>query len=60
MVIQKLRWATLAKRTQDLVDATNVISVSGEFLDWDYIEHWCRELGIVAALKQAREAARMA
>jgi len=59
VVIQKLRWATLAKRAQDLVDATNVISVSGEFLDWPYIERWCGELGILAALEEARAAARM-
>jgi hypothetical protein len=59
VVIQKLRWATLARRTQDLVDATNVISVSGGFLDWGYIEHWCGELGIGAALEEARKAARM-
>jgi hypothetical protein len=59
VVIQKLRWATLAKRSQDMVDATNVIKVSGEFLDWPYIERWCGELGIRAALEEAREAALM-
>ncbi len=57
VVIQKLRWATLGKRAQDLIDATNVIRVSGGFLDWPYIERWCRELGIEAALTEAREAA---
>ena len=59
VVVQKLRWAALAKRPQDLIDATNVIRVSGEFLDWPYIEHWCRELGAETALAEARNAARL-
>ena len=44
VVVQKLRWASLAKRPQDLIDATNVIQVSGEFLNWPYIEEWCSRL----------------
>lgn len=57
VVIQKLRWGTHGKRAQDIIDATNVIRVSGDFLDWAYIERWCRELGIEAALTEARDAA---
>ena len=53
-MIQKLRWASLAKRPQDLIDASNVIRVSGEFLDWPYIEKWCAELNATAALAEAR------
>lgn len=54
VVIQKLRWASLAKRPQDLIDASNVIRVSGEFLDWTYIEKWCAELNATDALAEAR------
>ena len=54
VVIQKLRWASLAKRPQDLIDASNVIRVSGEYLDWPYIEKWCAELGASEALAEAR------
>jgi len=54
VVIQKLRWASRAKRPQDLIDASNVIKVSGEFLDWPYIEKWCAELDATAALAEAR------
>jgi hypothetical protein len=57
VVIQKLRWASLAKRPQDLIDASNVIRVSGEFLDWPYIGKWCAELDILAALAEARKIA---
>ncbi len=53
-MIQKLRWASLAKRPQDLIDASNVIRVSGEYLDWPYIEKWCAELGASDALAEAR------
>ena len=54
VVIQKLRWASLAKRPQDLIDASNVIRVSGEYLDWPYIEKWCADLGASDALAEAR------
>jgi len=57
VVVQKLRWARLAKRPQDLLDAVNVIRVSGGFLDWPYIEHWCAELGTTDTLREARELA---
>jgi hypothetical protein len=57
VVIQKLRWAALAKRPQDLIDASNVIQVSGSYLDWPYIEKWCAELGASAVLAEAREIA---
>lgn len=54
VVIQKLRWASRAKRPQDLIDASNVIRVSGDFLDWPYIVKWCTELDATAALAEAR------
>lgn len=54
VVVQKLRWASLAKRPQDLIDATNVIQVSGEFLNWPYIEEWCSRLGATSLLAEAR------
>ena len=57
VVVQKLRWASRAKRPQDLADAANVIEVSGESLDWPYIEKWCAELGAAAALAEARSIA---
>ena len=54
VVVQKLRWAFLAKRPQDLIDASNVIQVSGEFLDWVYVEKWCATLNVTATLAEAR------
>lgn len=57
VVVQKLRWASLAKRPQDVIDAANVIQVSGGYLDWFHIEKWCAELGATKALAEAREIA---
>ena len=54
VIVQMLRWASRGKRPQDLVDASNVIQVSGEFLDWPYIEKWCNQLNATAALAEAR------
>lgn len=54
VVVQKLRRASLAKRPQDLVDASNVLKVSGA---WPYIEKWCVELGAADALTEARRLA---
>jgi hypothetical protein len=54
VVVQKIRWASRGKRPQDLVDASNVIQVSGGSLDWSYIEKWCAELDATAALAEAR------
>jgi hypothetical protein len=41
VLITKLRWSRHGKRRKDVDDAINVISVSGNRLDWPYIEHWC-------------------
>ena len=57
VVVQKLRWASLAKRPQDMVDASNVLKVSGAQLDWPYIEKWCAELEATDALAEARRLA---
>jgi len=40
-----------------LLDAANVIRVSGEHLDWTHIEKWCAELGADRALAEARSLA---
>lgn len=57
VVVQKLRWASLAKRPQDLIDACNVLKVSGDVLDWPYIEKWCEKLEATEALAEARRLA---
>ena len=53
VVVQKIRWA----RRKDLDDVVNVISVSGEKLDWDYIRRWTNDHGTTELLAQMRDEA---
>ena len=50
LIIQKLRWA----RGKDLDDVRNIVSVSGDELDFAYIEKWCREHGTWARFEEIR------
>jgi hypothetical protein len=50
VVIQKLRWA----RRKDLDDVVNLLAVSGETLDWDYILSWTEAHGTGRLLEQLR------
>ncbi len=50
VVIQKLRWA----RRKDLDDVVNVLSVSGETLDWGYIRNWTDQHATTVLLDQLR------
>jgi len=40
-LIQKVRWASTARRSKDADDAVRMVAVSGSLLDWDYITAWC-------------------
>lgn len=48
--IQKLRWA----RNKDLDDVENVIGVSGNRLDWNYIHEWTTKHGTNGLLDEVR------
>ncbi len=54
LIVVKLRW----KREKDKLDVCDVIKVSGNSLDWPYIEMWCRHYGSLELLEQARAAAK--
>lgn len=54
VVIQKLRWLDRARRNKDLDDLRNVIAVSGNVLDWDYIHGWCDKHGTREKLDEIR------
>lgn len=55
VIIMKLRWAKIAKRGKDSEDVRDVIAVQGdEFLDWDYIHHWCGLHGTRTLLDEIR------
>ncbi|KAA1261774.1 hypothetical protein LF1_43340 [Rubripirellula obstinata] len=50
VVIQKLRWA----RRKDLDDVVNLLVVSGDKLDWSYIDDWATKHETTQQLKQLR------
>jgi hypothetical protein len=54
VVITKLRWSRHGKRTKDLSDARDVLSISGPTLDWDHINHWCEIHGTRKLLDDLR------
>jgi hypothetical protein len=55
VIIQKLRWSHVAKRTKDFADVVAVLQVQGPLrLDWTYIENWCAKhqtLNLLVAAK---------
>ena len=54
VVIQKLRWA----RRKDLDDVVNLLLVSGQMLDWEYIHRWTaihETGGLLAQLRREAE-----
>ncbi len=54
VVITKLRWSRLGRRSKDVEDVRAVVAVSGDRLDWNYIHHWCDQHGTRALLDEVR------
>src|SRR5260221_6825960 len=55
VLVTKLRWLHLANRVKDLGDIQNVMAVSGDIVDWPYVERWCEQHGSRPLLEQIRE-----
>lgn len=53
-IITKLRWAHVAGRKKDIIDVENVIAVSGDIIDWPYVERWTDQHGTRQLLEQIR------
>jgi len=54
VVVTKLRWSRLGKRTKDIDDVRSVLGVQGSRLDWDYVHRWCDEHGTRQLLDDVR------
>ena len=55
VIVQKLRWANLAKRGKDFDDVVAVMAVQGEAkLDWPYIMKWCTDHNTLDILEKAK------
>jgi len=50
VIVTKLRW----QRPKDLVDATFIMGVKFDELDWDYISGWCERHGTRPLLDELR------
>jgi len=55
VIITKLRWSKDGKRTKDVDDVRNVLSVQGDALDWEYIHRWCDTHGTRALLEEVHK-----
>jgi hypothetical protein len=53
LLLSKLHWAKESRPEMQLGDARSLIA-SVEALDWAYVEHWARELGIAPLLAEVR------
>lgn len=58
VVVAKLRWCRHPGRKQDLTDATYVVALQREMLDWDYMAKWCSQHGTLDLLEQLKAQAR--
>lgn len=54
VIITKLRWASILKRSKDADDARAVIAVQGSNIDWPYVHGWCDRHGTRALLEEIR------
>jgi hypothetical protein len=54
VIVTKLHWALLARRSKDTDDARDVIAVQGDRIDWDYVHRWCEQHGTRALLDEIR------
>ncbi len=54
VIITKLHWAMLGRRSKDRDDVRDVSAVQGDRIDWDYVHRWCDQHGTRALLDEIR------
>lgn len=54
VIVTKLRWSQLGKRSKDVDDVRNVIAVQQDRIDWVYVSRWCDEHGTRELLERVR------
>ena len=54
VIVTKLRWALLGRRSKDREDVRDVIAVQGGGLDWEYVFRWCDQHGTRDLLEEIR------
>lgn len=53
-VLAKLEWAAMSDSERQERDVTAILRIRGEKLDWDYLERWAEELGVLGELQRLR------
>lgn len=51
-ILAKLQWARLAGSERHVQDASGIVQVQRDSLDWGYLRHWAAELGLLDLLRQ--------
>jgi len=54
VIVTKLHWALLGRRSKDREDVRDVIAVQSDRIDWDYVHKWCEQHGTRALLDEIR------
>jgi hypothetical protein len=54
VIITKLRWVSILKRSKDKDDVRAVLAVQGDNIDWPYVYSWCDQHGTRALLDEIR------
>ena len=54
VIITKLRWSLVGRRSKDRDDARDVIAVQGDRINWDYVHSWCEQHGTRELLDEIR------
>lgn len=52
-IIAKLEWAAASGSERQLADASAVLAVNGDDLDWEHLSHWAEALGVAEDLNRA-------
>lgn len=54
VIITKLRWASILKRSKDTDDVRAILAVQGQNIDWPYVYGWCDQHGTRNLLDEIR------
>lgn len=54
VIITKLRWSSILKRSKDKDDVQAVLAVQGSNIDWPYVYSWCDQHGTRDLLDEIR------
>lgn len=57
LIIAKLDWAKQGESPRQVEDVVNVLKVSTELIDRNYVEKWVTDLGLTAQWQSAKQAA---